>query len=153
MLWVSAAGVVFWAFALFYWIWLRLIVDIISLLQGLVDKMKEYDLDARAGLMICRGRDLQIYYMDSALQKLLGTVVCVNDVLPESTRERHQQLIKRYVGTQPLPESLKHPLRNVQILTKDKTVVQAKLIIGKLVDRQSLMSNFFYVIVQVSQPH
>ena len=150
MLWVSAAGVVFGAFALFYWIWLRLIVDIISLLQGLVDKMKEYDLDARAGLMICRGRDLQIYYMDSALQKLLGTVVCVNDVLPESTRERHQQLIKRYVGTQPLPESLKHPLRNVQILTKDKTVVQAKLIIGKLVDRQSL--SFFYVIVQVSQP-
>ena len=114
------------------WIWGKLISDIISTLQGLVDKLKEYDLDARAGVLICRGHDLHIHYIDPILQKLLGSVEFVNDILPESSRESHRIMVSRHVGLQQLPKSLDHPLRNVQILNKDKIVVQAKLILERL---------------------
>ena len=137
--------------ALVYWFKERLVTDVIHTIQGMVDKMKEYELDARAGLMVCRGSDLNIYYMDASLQKLLGNVMCVNDILPESMREKHRRIVARYVGPQPLPDSLNHPLRNVQILGKDEVVVNAKLIIGKLGFRQKLLSDFFYVIIQVTE--
>ena len=131
------------------WIWGKLISDIISTLQGLVDKLKEYDLDARAGVLICRGHDLHIHYIDPILQKLLGSVEFVNDILPESSRESHRIMVSRHVGLQQLPKSLDHPLRNVKVLNKDKIVVQAKLIIGKI----GILSNMYYVIVQVVTDH
>ena len=149
MLWVCTT-VVFGVIAVIWWVWKRFTDDLISMMQGLVDKMKEYDLDARAGLMICRGHDLKIYYMDANLQKMLGAATCVNDILPESTREKHRQLVARYVGAQPLPDSLNHPLRNVLVLNKDNALIQTKLIIGKMCERKGLLSNFFYVILQAN---
>ena len=84
--------------------------DITTMIQELVTKMKEYDLDTRAGLFICEGNDLRIQYMDSALKGAFGTPTCVSDLLPESFRNKHRQLVARFVGPQPLPDTLSHPL-------------------------------------------
>lgn len=42
-------------------------------MKGLVDQLKEYNLDKKAGLIICTGKDLGINYMDPSLQALLGS--------------------------------------------------------------------------------
>ncbi len=88
-------------------LWYRQHVNlkVIAGLQGLVDKMKEYDLDARAGLIICQDFDLHILYIDPALQNLLGCPTSVDELLPLSMRERHRQLVAPYVGHQALPAS------------------------------------------------
>ncbi len=51
LVWFAAAAVVaLAALAILKWTSDSLTVDIIAGVQGLVDKMKEYDLDTRAGL-------------------------------------------------------------------------------------------------------
>ena len=37
-------------------------------MQELICKLKEYDLDARAGLLMCRGRKLRICYIEPKLK-------------------------------------------------------------------------------------
>ena len=129
--------------------WLRSCshAGIISDISRLVNKMKEYDLDTRAGVIICSGSKLKVEYVDPALEEMLGRPNFVEDLLPHSFREKHVQLIARYVGWYGnlLPDSLNHPLRNVQVLTKDQSVVAAKLIIGRF---ETATNPLFYVIIQ-----
>jgi class 3 adenylate cyclase len=129
-------------------------MKVIVNLQGLVDKMKEYDLDTRAGLIICRDSDLRIQYIDPVLQNILGCPTNMDELLPTSMRDRHRRLVAPYVGHRALPDSLNHPLRNVQILTKEQHVIHAKLIIGKIGNMLGSRPVIYYVIVQpCSPPH
>jgi class 3 adenylate cyclase len=116
-------------------------------IQNLVEKMKEYDLDARAGLIVCSGKSLKVVYLDPTLEPMFGNPLSVNDLLPESMLEKHRNLIHRYVGWagQSLPDSLNHPLRNVSVVKKDKSILKAKLIIGKF---SSGLRDMYYVVLQ-----
>ncbi len=130
---LSTSFLVAFTFLVLGWILIsHLSSKIIRGIQELIDKMKEYDLDARAGIIFCRGSDLHIHYFDPSLQAVFGRPKFIEELLPVSMRERHRKLMTRYVGSQPLPDSLNHPLRNVQILTKEQNTMQAKLIIGKV---------------------
>ena len=114
----------------------------------MIDKMKEYEMDTRAGLVVCRGRQLEVQYMDPSLKTLLGTPRSVEEMLPPEFRHKHTKLVQRFVGGNPLPDSLNHPLRNVQILNGDHQLFRAKIIIGKFKFHQFLLEDLFYVIIQ-----
>ena len=120
---------------------------LVSGIQGLVDKMKEYQLDARAGVIICSGSNLRVEYIDPSIELILGQPSSVEDLLPQSFHQKHKVLVRRYAGWSgaPLPDSLNHPLRNVHVVTKDKTILLAKLIIGRF---KSTANNLFYVVIQ-----
>ncbi len=64
----AVAGIMYFA----TWYRQQTSLKIVAGLQGLVDKMKEYDLDTRAGLIICQDSNLRIQYIDPALQSFLG---------------------------------------------------------------------------------
>ena len=123
--------------------------NVTTAMKGLVDQLKEYNLDTNAGVLICHGRNLGISYMDPSLKKLLGDRSCIEDLLPLQLRMKHRQIVSRYVGTQTLPDSLNHPLRNVQILKEDGETMRARLIIGKVTN--PLLSDIYYVVVQLDQ--
>ena len=122
--------------------------SIVGGVQQMIDKMKEYDLDTRAGLVVCKGRQLEVQYMDPSLKTLLGSPTLVEEMLPPEFRHKHTKLVQRFVGGDPLPDSLTHPLRNVQILSGDRELFRAKLIIGKFKFHQFLLEDLFYVIIQ-----
>ena len=122
--------------------------SIVGGVQQMIDKMKEYELDTRAGLVVCRGRQLEVQYMDPSLKTLLGTPRSVEEMLPPEFRHKHTKLVQRFVGGNPLPDSLNHPLRNVQILNGDHQLFRAKIIIGKFKFHQFLLEDLFYVIIQ-----
>jgi class 3 adenylate cyclase len=87
--------------------------------------------------------------MDPSLTSALGSPTFVEDLLPESMREKHRMLIERYVGAngeKQLPDSLNHPLRNVHVVQKDQTILIAKLVIGRFED--GMLTDLYYVIVQ-----
>ena len=89
-----------------------------------------------------------MYYMDPALKTLLGSPSHVDDLLPPTFREKHKRLVFRFVGGDPLPDSLNHPLRNVEMLSGDRETFKAKLIIGKFKFYDFFLTDLFYVIVQ-----
>jgi class 3 adenylate cyclase len=117
-------------------------------MQELVNKLKVYELDTRAGLLICQGNKLVIKYMDSNLQKILGRPSCIADLLLVTMRDKHVAMVAAYRGKD-LPESLNHPLRNVQISDKDGNIISAKIIVGKL--GIHMLEQMYYVIVQPNE--
>ena len=130
-----------------WWIQRRSQARVISDISCLVNKMKEYDLDTRAGIIVCSGSTMKIEYVDPALEAMLGKPKFIAELLPLHFREKHQQLIARYVGrfARPLPDSLNHPLRNVEVVKKDQSTIAAKLIIGRF---ETALSSLYYVVIQ-----
>ena len=120
-------------------------------MQELVCKLKEFDLDPRAGLVVCRGSRLFIHYMDPTLKKMLGSPACVDDLLPVQMRGKHAQTVAKYSGSRAgeLPESLAHPLRTVPMLDQAGNTLAVKLIIGKL--GSVFFQQLYYVVVQPSE--
>ena len=125
--------------------------DIARSMQGLLDRMKEYELDTRAGLLICRGPKLRIQHIDPNLEDIIGRPKFVEDILPENFRETHKKLIARFVRDETLPSSLNHPLRNLQLLNKDKAIILVRVVVGVFATKRSCDSSMFYAIIQPNE--
>ena len=117
-------------------------------IQALLDKLKEYQLDARAGVIVCGGPQLRVVYIDPILSPLIGQPEFVDDLLPSWFHEKHARLVRRFASgagkANPLPDLLNHPLRNVPVVANNKQFAfRARLIIGRLE-----ASPLFYVVMQ-----
>ena len=120
--------------------------DIIRALQTLLDALKEYRLNARAGILICVGEELRIVYVDQTLIPWIGRPKHVSDLIVPSMKKQHAQITARYAGrSTPLPDSLNHPLRNVPIMCQNNEIEQTSLIIGKI---RFCPMDLFYVVLQ-----
>ena len=150
MLAESCCALILCLVVLVYWLKRSLSAQLIGGIRVLVEKMKEYDLDTRAGLIVFRGRNLKVVYLDPILAPVLGNPQCIEELLPESMHRQHRMLIRPYTGWfgNPLPKLLNHPLRNVPILKIDKSILKAKLIIGKF---KIGIRDIYYVVVQPNQ--
>jgi hypothetical protein len=90
--------------------------------QLLVNQMKQYELDGRAGLLVCKGPGLRILYADPSLTTIVGNRTSVSELLPPALRERHRMHVARC--TERLPDSLNHPLRKVQLVGTDQRLIE-----------------------------
>ncbi|KAJ1465195.1 hypothetical protein T484DRAFT_1865965 [Baffinella frigidus] len=95
------------------------------------------------GFMVVSGVDLDIRYMDTAMQRMWkktwtpASKVRVEDLLPESMRPQHARWMQTAYKKGALPGSLLHPLRNVELLQADGSFLKCHVSIGALegVDR------------------
>jgi hypothetical protein len=57
----------------------------------------------------------------------------VHDLLPEALREGHRRMLAAAVAAGEIPEErLMHPLRGVQLLRADGTVIKVNVVIGHI---------------------
>ena len=107
------------------------------------------------GLIEARGKDLEIVKMDRVVRCLLGyekganrlqngarSVVSpqtVHDLLPIELRSQHRRFFAKAVEDGDLPSSLMHPMRNIQMLRQDGSVVRVNLCVGVITKVRSLL--------------
>ena len=117
----------------------------VAVLQGLVDRMKLYEPNAGAGLLICFGPRLRVIYVDPCLVGWLGRPRHIAELLPPCLRDTHEEIVRRYRHR--LPDSLHHPLRNVPILLRDGKMETTRLLIGSF---GVPLLRLYYVVLQPS---
>jgi len=110
-------------------------------IQALLNQLKLMNLNPTAGVFLCSGPDLKVRYMDPVLEPLFGdSVTSLHNLVPAESRALHRQIVER-MGPK-LPDSLRHPMRRIPLVSKRGTV-WANLSIGRFgVD-------LFYVVVQL----
>ena len=114
----------------------------VAVLQGLVDRMKLYEPNAGAGLLICFGPRLRVIYVDPCL---VGRPRHIAELLPPCLRPTHEEIVRRFGHR--LPDSLHHPLRNVPILLRDWKMETTRLLIGSF---GVPLLRLYYVVLQPS---
>jgi class 3 adenylate cyclase len=117
----------------------------VAVLQGVVDRMKLYEPNAGAGLLICFGPRLRVIYVDPCLVGWLGRPRHIAELLPPCLRDTHEEIVRRYRHR--LPDSLHHPLRNVPILLRDGKMETTRLLIGSF---GVPLLRLYYVVLQPS---
>ena len=115
------------------------------------------------GLIEARGTGLEIVSIDPIMHKLLRWPVgnqaqpsdaqplptSVHDLLPAEFRLVHRNFLAKAAVEGELPSSLMHPLRNVQMVRLDGTVVHVDVCIGVITKELPLNSEncMFYALV------
>jgi hypothetical protein len=115
------------------------------------------------GLIEAMGEGLEIVSIDPTMRRLLGwpteskdqaeggpsLPTSVHDLLPEAFRSIHRQFLAKAIADGALPSSLMHPLRNVQMLRLDDSVVRVNVCIGLITKDIPISSKecMFYALV------